>query len=243
MAPDESGSLLEFTAQIGRDRSLTHGSTGNISAKIDDSFWIKRSGRWMSAALREDIFIRLDADRVRDCLSRELDPSDYFAGASLETAMHAVIPRHIVVHVHSVNVVAWAVRADGFSQIQSRLAGLRWQWIPYLPSGLPLAAGIGQALKICPDTDVFVLANHGLVIGGEDVPSVHALLCALHQRLDTPVRFAPPADRAALAGFAADSIWQLPDDEEIHALATDPVCRRIVSRGFLYPCQAIFSGP
>ncbi|HLJ47363.1 MAG TPA: class II aldolase/adducin family protein [Bryobacteraceae bacterium] len=238
----EFDQVRELTARIGSDRSLTQASTGNISAKFDGELWIKRSGCWMSAALRDDIFIRLNCDEVADCLRQGLDPSDFFAGASLETAMHAVMRHRIVVHVHSVNAIAWAVRPDALSQIQARLAGLRWQWIPYLPSGLPLAVGIERAWKRRPDTDLFILANHGLVIGGENVESVHALLSDVQQRLEIPPRAAHPADHAALVSLADDSIWQLPDDEEIHSLATDAISQRIVSRGILYPCQAIFSG-
>ncbi len=240
--PAEFDQLRELTARIGSDRSLTQASTGNISAKFNGELWIKRSGCWMSAAARDDIFARLNLEEVAECLRRDVDPSDSFAGASLETAMHAVIPRRIVVHVHSVNGIAWAVRADGLSQIQARLAGLRWQWIPYLPSGLPLAMGIDRACRRRPNTDVFVLANHGLVVGGEDVRSVDALLSEVHRRFEIPPRAGRSADYPTLAKLADDSIWRLPDDEEIHSLATDTVSQRIVSRGILYPCQSIFSG-
>ena len=88
--------LRKLTARIGSDRSLTQASTGNTSAKLDGELWIKRSGCWMSAAMREDIFIRLNLEDVRDCLRWNLDPSEFFAGASLETAMHAVLPHRIV---------------------------------------------------------------------------------------------------------------------------------------------------
>jgi rhamnose utilization protein RhaD (predicted bifunctional aldolase and dehydrogenase) len=242
MRVSEFDEVRELTACIGSDRSLTQASTGNSSAKFDGELWIKRSGCWMSAALRDDIFIRLNLAAVGDCLRRARDPSDFFAGASLETAMHAVMPHRIVVHVHSVNAISWAVRPDGLSQIQSRLAGLRWQWIPYLPSGLPLALSIERAWTRRPDTRLFVLANHGLVVGGEDVASVHALLCDVHRRLAISPRLAPAADHSALARLADGSSWRLPEDEEIHSLATDPISQKIVSHGILYPCQAIFAG-
>jgi rhamnose utilization protein RhaD (predicted bifunctional aldolase and dehydrogenase) len=241
--PPELDELRKLTARIGNDRSLTQASAGNTSAKLDGELWIKRSGCWMSAAMREDIFNRLNLEDVRDCLRWNLDPSEFFAGASLETAMHAVLPHRIVAHVHSVNGIAWAVRPDQLPQIQARLAGLRWQWIPYLPSGLPLAMGVDRAWRRRPDTDLFILANHGLVLGGEDVRSVDALLSEAQRRLHVSPRLVRSADHAALARLAADSIWRLPDDEEIHSLATDAPSRRIVSRGMLYPCQAIFSGP
>ncbi len=238
----EFDQLRNLTARIGSDRSLTQASTGNSSAKLDGELWIKRSGCWMSAALQDDIFIRLNLDEIRDCLRWGVDPSESFAGASLETAMHAAMPHRIVVHLHSVNGIAWAVRPDEFPQIQARLAGLRWQWIPFLPSGLPLAEGIERALKRRHDTDLFILANHGLVVGGEDVRSVNALLSDVERRLDIRPRAAHSADHETLARLTANSIWRLPDDEEIHSLAIDPISRRIVSQGILYPCQAIFSG-
>jgi hypothetical protein len=113
--PSEFDQVRELTALIGNDRSLTQASTGNSSAKFNGELWVKRSGCWMSAAIRDDIFIRLNLDDVGDCLRRNLDPSDLFAGASLETAMHAVMPHRIVMHVHSVNAIAWAPARRAFA--------------------------------------------------------------------------------------------------------------------------------
>ena len=239
----EFDQVRKLTMLIGQDRTLAQASTGNTSAKLDRELWIKRSGCWMSAAMQDDIFIRLNLDEIRDCLRSGLDPSEFFAGASIETAMHAVIPHRIVAHVHSVNAIAWAVRLDGRSRLHDLLAGLHWQWIPYLPSGLPLAMGIERASKRSRDTDVFILANHGLVVAGDDVPSVQDLLSDVQRRLAVSPRIASSADHATLVRLADDSIWRSPDGEEIHSLATDPISREIVSRGILYPCQAIFSAP
>ena len=234
--------LMELTARVGSDPLLTQASTGNISIKAAGELWIKASGRWMSAALRDNIFIPLDLRGVNRCLRSGADPAETFAGASIETAMHAAMPQRVVLHAHSVNAIAWAVRADGFSQLQPRLEGLPWQWLPYLPSGLPLARGIEKALQRSPHTDVFVLANHGLVLAAEDVPGLEKLLAEVRRRLNINPRFAHPADYTVLTDISADSHWQLPDDDEIHALGTDPVSRKIVSEGILFPCQAIFSG-
>jgi hypothetical protein len=41
--------------------------------------------------------------------------------------------------------------------------------------------------------------------------------------------------------MADGSPWILPDDNEIHVLGTDAISRAILSAGFLYPCQLIFS--
>jgi rhamnose utilization protein RhaD (predicted bifunctional aldolase and dehydrogenase) len=234
--------LVELTARVGSDPLLTQASTGNISIKVDGEMWIKASGRWMGTALRDNIFIPLHLRGVNRCLRAGTNPAERFAGASIETAMHAAMPQRVVLHAHCVNAIAWAVRADGFSQLQLRLQGLRWQWLPYLPSGLPLARGIEEALKRSPHTDLFVLANHGLLMAAEDVPGLENLLAEVRRRLNISRRFAHPADYTLLAEISADSQWQLPDNDEIHALGTDPTSRKIVSEGILFPCQMIFSG-
>jgi rhamnose utilization protein RhaD (predicted bifunctional aldolase and dehydrogenase) len=238
----ELARLRDLTARLGSDPLLTQASTGNSSIKLDGVLWIKASGKWMADALDQDILMPLDlAGVIRDCLRRGLDPVDRYPGASVETAMHAVLPHRVVLHVHSVNTIAWAVRGDAALQLEHKLAGLRWQWISYVASGLPLALAIERALRTRPDTDIFVLGNHGLVLGAEDCQAVENLLIALEHRLAIQPRKAHPADYAALEQLCQGSAWDLPDDDQLHALATDPIARDILSNGLLYPCQAIFS--
>jgi len=155
--------------------------------------------------------------------------------------MHAVLPHRVVLHVHSVNTIAWAIREDAAVQLQRHLDGLRWQWISYVASGLPLSQAIEHALFVNPDTDVFVLGNHGLVIGGKDCDAVEDHLMELERRLAVCPRRAHPADYAALETLCQASSWDLPDDDHVHALGTDANCHSILSGGLLYPCQAIFS--
>jgi rhamnose utilization protein RhaD (predicted bifunctional aldolase and dehydrogenase) len=234
--------LRELTQRVGSNALLTQASTGNSSWKLDGVLWIKASGRWMADALRDDIFIPLDlAEVVKYCLRLGVDPTERYPTASLETAMHAALPHPVVVHVHCVNTIAWAVRHDAPVQLKRRLEGLRWHWIPYIESGLPLALEIECVVSACPNTNVFVLGNHGLVVAGEDVSAVENLLTDVKERLAIPPRRAHPADYAALMEISRDSPWDLPDDDEVHALGTDPISRSILSGGLLYPCQAIFS--
>lgn len=234
--------LLELTQRVGRNPLFTQASTGNSSIKLDGVLWIKASGRWMADALRDDFLMPLDLAEVAGCLNRSIDPAERYPRASLETAMHAALPQRVVLHVHCINTIAWAVRSDAPSHLQSRLDAMRWQWIPYVASGLPLAREIERAQHTHPDTNVFVLGNHGLVIAGEDASTVEALLTEVKTRLSIPPRQSHPADYAALIDFCDDSPWELPDDDGLHALGTDRTSRKILAGGFLYPCQAIFSG-
>jgi rhamnose utilization protein RhaD (predicted bifunctional aldolase and dehydrogenase) len=233
--------LRELTARVGKDPLLTQASTGNSSIKVGEELWIKASGRWMAAAERENIFVRLSLPLLKGHLRQGMNPAQDFREASLETAMHATIPHTVVIHLHSVDAIAWAVRADGPSQLQKRLSGLRWQWLPYLASGLPLACGIEEALRTRPDTELFVLANHGIVIEAPSVAALESLLAEVQSRLKIPRRFSHPADYSVLSDISEHSRWDIPEDDDIHGLGTDPIARKIVSEGILYPCQAIFS--
>ena len=242
----EQFKVRELSARIGGDPLLVQASSGNTSVKFGDELWIKASGKWLLHAEAEDFLVPVRLSRARRCLREnaaipetQTDVPER-ACASIETAMHAVLPQKIVVHVHSVNAIAWAVREDGARQLSSRLSGLRWQWIPYSPSGLALAKKIEQALADGPETDVFILGNHGLVICGDSCRSAERLLAEVEERLTVTPRPAPEPHFGSLQRALGGSSWSLPPCLEVHALATDPVCRRILSGGVLYPCQSIF---
>ncbi len=245
----EITALLELSARIGRDRLLAQASTGNTSIKIDGILWIKASGKWLADAERGDFLIPVDLAQVRECVRLNMDPAEKYSEvggngnlrASIETAMHAVMLQRVVIHVHSVNTIAWAVREDASTLLEFLLLGLRWQWIPYVPSGLPLAQAMEEAVILSPDTEVFVLGNHGLVVCGEDCEAAEALLNEVERRLEIKARRAPETGHAMLARIADGSPWTLPENTALHALGTDPVSRAVLSAGLLYPCQAIFS--
>lgn len=234
--------LLEMTERVGGDPLLTQASTGNSSLKMSGVLWIKTSGKWMMDALRDDIFTAVDLAQVRDCVRRGLDPAQVFAGASLETAMHASMPHRVVLHVHCVDTISWGVRGDGPKELDRRLSGLRWRWIPYVESGLPLAGEITRAISSLEQADVFVLGNHGLVLGGEDERAVENLLAEVRSRVRVRSRDAHPADYAALSEMSAGSEWELPEDDRLHALGTDSISQTFLAGGLLFPCQAIFTG-
>jgi rhamnose utilization protein RhaD (predicted bifunctional aldolase and dehydrogenase) len=107
--------LRELSARIGRDPLLTQASTGNSSIKLEGVLWIKASGRWMADAMQDDILLPLDLAEVKDRVKQRVDPAERYCGASIETAMHGVLPHRVVLHVHCVNTIAWAVRQHGKS--------------------------------------------------------------------------------------------------------------------------------
>jgi rhamnose utilization protein RhaD (predicted bifunctional aldolase and dehydrogenase) len=230
---------------------LVQAATGNTSVKLDGVLWIKASGKWLSDAMQDSIFVPVNLEETRRRIAMNIDPAGQTAivsgktlGTSVETAMHAVLPHRVVLHVHSVNTIAWAIREDGPAELARRFEGLRWQWISYVPSGLQLAAAVQAAVTADPLTEVLVLANHGLVVGAADCKSAENLLRDVERRVAITPRRSPEPDWALLSRLAASDLcsgmWRVPPSIGIHAMGTDPVTRRIASGGILYPCQAIF---
>jgi rhamnose utilization protein RhaD (predicted bifunctional aldolase and dehydrogenase) len=142
-----------------------------------------------------------------------------------------------------VNTIAWGVRRDGREQLADRLRGLRWHWIPHTPSGRPLAQAIAKVNCATPTADVFVLANHGLVVCGASCNAAESLLQDVEKRLAITPRSAPAPDCATLDATAKALDWTLPGTLSLHDLGTDRLSRAILAGGVLYPCQAIFLAP
>ena len=243
----ELDDLRELSARVGNDPLLVQASNGNTSIKLEGILWIKGSGKWLARANQEDILIPVDMAEAREAVEQTGEigarrDSRNGMRPSIETAMHAVIPHRVVIHVHSINTIAWAIRLDALEELAARLCGLAWQWIPYAPSGIPLAWQIKMAMERAEDTNVFVLANHGLVVCGEDCAAAEGLLCDVERRLAIQPRAIARPDRVVLGNIARFSDWQIPDFDPLHALGTDKTVLKILKGGVLYPCQAIFLG-
>jgi rhamnose utilization protein RhaD (predicted bifunctional aldolase and dehydrogenase) len=224
--------LKSLSAKLGRDPLLVQAASGNTSIKINGTLWIKASGKWLADADHEEIFVPVDMASM-SAGGMELTPS-------IETAMHATLPHRVVIHVHSVNAIAWAVQEDGEERAAERLAGLAWAWIPYVPSGFPLAREIEGSLANMPN--VFLLANHGLVVGADDCHAAEALLAEVEGRLEMDPREAPQPNLARLDWLAQGSGWHAPAEPEVHGLGTDPYSQSILAGGTLYPCHGLFLG-
>ncbi|MGH9572110.1 MAG: class II aldolase/adducin family protein [Candidatus Acidiferrales bacterium] len=244
--PEITG-LRRLSARLGRDPRLVQASNGNTSVKIDGALWIKASGRWLANAMREDSIVALELAEVHACVRAGEEITSVSDGTSklrpsIETPMHAVLPHRVVIHVHSINTIAWAIRRHAKEQLQERLAGLHWSWVPYVASGVPLARRIEARIALAPETDIFILGNHGLVVCGQDCDRAEALLMEVDHRLDIPPRPCPMANIALLKEIASAAKFQVPDDCSLHALALDMASMSILRRGVLFPCQAMFLG-
>jgi len=239
--------LRDLSARLGSDPLLVQATNGNTSIKLEGILWIKASGQRLAHAMKEEMFVPLELAEVKKSIQNDREITSRYAlrdelRPSIETAMHAVLRHHVVIHVHSINAIAWSIRLDGPNQLRERLDGLHWQWIPYAASGIPLAREIENAVAAAPETDVLILGNHGLVVCGDSCDTAETLLREVERLLAiTPRRF-PKPDTTVLAMIARFPTWQFPDVNLLHALGTDEVSLKILRGGVLYPCQAIFLG-
>ncbi len=234
--------VRDFCARTGADPMLVQDAGGNVSWKDDGVLWVKASGTRMADALARPVFVPVDLAQA----STQPRPPVLGAGdgaalrPSIETMLHALMPQRVVVHLHAIEAIAHLVRADDAATIASLLGDLRHAWVPYRQPGLPLAAAVSDALRANPAADVLLLANHGVVVGGDDVEDVERKLERLLVRLRQPAR---ELDAGAVPA-SAPAGWALPRDAGLHALAFDGgLLERTRGAWAICPDHVVFLGP
>ena len=240
--------LIEVSARIGGNLDLVQAGGGNTSIKEDGTLWVKASGKWLRQAAEDDMFLPVPMADVHRQLAAEDEKfpeyrtrSGIALRPSVETAVHAVLPQKVVIHVHSVRTIAWAARAGGREGLTPLLAGLKWSWIPYIHPGIPLALRIQEERTLRPD--VLILGNHGLVVAADECEAAEALLHEVEHRLDAAPRPAGIPDLRKLEELSKNTEWEIAEDNETHALATDALSCEIAARGTLFPDQCVYLGP
>lgn len=244
--------LRKLSARLGADPLLVQAAGGNTSLKQGGVMWIKASGTWLMEAAAKDIFVPLDlaalgkalAEDSPDCEScvnfvrQDLNPLGL--RPSIETSVHGLMPQRVVLHVHCVNTIAWAIREDAESQLSARLTAFNWSFIPYARPGLQLSRAIREALK--PGSDVMVLQNHGLAVAAETVAEAAALLGRVVEALQCPLRDFGTPDMAALEALAKDTGYMPARDPHAHAPALDPMVLQLGCANVYYPDHVVFLG-
>jgi rhamnose utilization protein RhaD (predicted bifunctional aldolase and dehydrogenase) len=248
----ELAALIDLSARIGADPLLIQGPGGNTSLKEDGILWIKASGTWLSQAKDRPIMVPVRLEPLLQAIARN-DPTCESGVAfvpadlnpqglrpSIETTLHAVLPDRVVLHVHCVETIAWAVLTDGEQQLQELLWEIGGIYVPYARPGLPLAQLIRD--RATPETKVIVMANHGLVVTGDSVAAAAARLEATVTRLRRSARPAPGRDMPALLDLSSGSEYRPVAIAAAHACATDRDSLAIAQQGTLYPDHIVFLG-
>lgn len=238
--------LAETSARIGADPLRVQAAGGNTSIKRDGVMWIKASGQWLADARTKPIFVKVDVHALRRAFAAGEDVEQAIRFAigdaglrpSIETAMHGLIDRAVVLHVHCVATIATAIRRDAESRLAEALAGLDFAFVPYVRPGQPLA----EAIAACGDHDIYILGNHGLTVAAGTLEAAADLLDVVAERLHAASRQAPAPDLARLEALAAETGFAPAQDAAVHGLATDPVSLAVARHDSLYPDHVIFLG-
>ena len=245
--PHDLPALAAASARIGADALLIQGPGGNTSIKDGGVMWIKASGTNLADALTRDVFVPCDVVAMRAAIAageaRADQPAEFALQKgglrpSIETSLHAVFPQRVVVHVHCVNTLAFAIRPDAKAALGARLAGFDWEIVPYAKPGARLAEQVQAVLG--PRTDVVVLANHGLIVAADTVNEAMDLLKRVAKAVTAAPRGVPPD--AGLAARQEADFRALPPMHPLHSVAILPDLLALATSGSLYPDHVIFCG-
>ena len=230
--------LLYRSNLLGSDLRITNFGGGNTSGKLAmpdpltgetvKVLWVKGSGGDVGS-MKLDGFATLYMDKLNALKARyrgrefedemvamashctfNLNPR----AASIDTALHAFIPRAHVDHMHPDAVIAIAASRNG-EQLTREVFGGKLAWVPWQRPGFDLGLKLEQVLRDHPNAEGMVLQNHGLFTWGDSARQCYENTVRVIARADTWLK----AHRKVPA-FSGAVIAPLPEAER----------RRVVQR-------------
>jgi rhamnulose-1-phosphate aldolase/alcohol dehydrogenase len=182
--------LLCRSNLLGSDLRITNFGGGNTSAKVTQKdpltgkdvrvLWVKGSGGDLGS-MKEDGFATLYLDKLEGLkgLYRGKEHEDEMAGylphctfglnpraASIDTPLHAFIPKAHVDHMHPDAVIAIAASLDS-ERLTREIFGGAVGWLPWQRPGFDLGLKLEAMAKSRPALEGIVLAGHGLFSWGD----------------------------------------------------------------------------
>ncbi|WP_223420845.1 3-oxo-tetronate 4-phosphate decarboxylase [Tateyamaria pelophila] len=168
------------------DRGLTHGSTGNISARTDDGGLLVSPTGTSFGRLDPARLSRFDAD------GQFLDGDPPTKEMPLHTAFYDTrSAAGAVVHLHSCHSVALSMLpgadTDNFLPPLTPYGIMKLGKVTLLPFFLPGDPAMGDAVRgLAGKRSAVMLANHGPVVAGKDVEAA----CNAIEELEDTARLA-----------------------------------------------------
>ncbi|MCB1332491.1 MAG: bifunctional rhamnulose-1-phosphate aldolase/short-chain dehydrogenase [Roseivivax sp.] len=181
----ESDLLLYRSNILGSDKRVTNYGGGNTSAKVMETdpltgkpvevLWVKGSGGDIGS-MKKDGFSTLYMDKLNALkgLYRGVAFEDEMVGylphctfnlnpraASIDTPLHAYVPRKHVDHVHADAIIAIAA-SENSRELTQQIFGARIGWLPWKRPGYELGLWLEKFCLENPDADGVVLESHGL---------------------------------------------------------------------------------
>jgi len=174
---------------LGSDKRVTNYGGGNTSSKIlqkdpltgkdVEVLWVKGSGG-DSASIKLDGFATLYMEKLRALkgLYRGLEHEDEMVGylphctfnlnpraASIDTPLHAYVPRSFVDHMHPDAIIAIAASKDS-KELTRKIFGDEIGWLPWKRPGFELGLWLEKFCVENPKAKGVILESHGLFTWG-----------------------------------------------------------------------------
>lgn len=181
----EAEKLLYRSNLLGSDKRVTNYGGGNTSAKVMERdpltgeqvevLWVKGSGGDIGS-MKMDGFATLYMDKLRALkgLYRGLAHEDEMVGylphctfalnpraASIDTPLHAFVPRRHVDHVHSDAIISIAASVNSRA-LTAEVFGGSIGWLPWKRPGFELGLWLEKFAVENPQAKGCVLESHGL---------------------------------------------------------------------------------
>lgn len=186
----ESELLLYRSNILGSDKRVTNYGGGNTSAKVMENdpltgqdievLWVKGSGGDIGS-IKMDGFATLYMNKLQalKSLYRGVEFEDEMVGylphctfklnpraASIDTPLHAYVPRKHVDHVHADAIIAIAASKNS-KELTQEIFGNKIGWLPWKKPGYELGLWLEQFCLENPEADGVVLESHGLFTWGD----------------------------------------------------------------------------
>ncbi|TPL01958.1 bifunctional rhamnulose-1-phosphate aldolase/short-chain dehydrogenase [Mesorhizobium sp. B2-4-14] len=182
--------LVYRSNTLGSDKRVTNYGGGNTSSKIwqkdpltgenVEVLWVKGSGG-DSASIKLDGFATLYMDKLRALkgLYRGVEHEDEMVGylphctfnlnpraASIDTPLHAYVPKPFVDHMHPDAIIAIAAAKDS-KALTKEIFGDAIGWLPWKRPGFELGLWLEEFCLEHPQAKGVILESHGLFTWGD----------------------------------------------------------------------------
>jgi len=244
----EPEKLLYRSNLLGSDKRITNYGGGNTSAKVMETdpltgeevevLWVKGSGGDVGS-IAMDGFATLYMDKLRALkgLYRGPEHEDEMVGylphctfrlnpraASIDTPLHAYVPRRHVDHMHPDAIIAIAAAKDG-EALTREIFGDTIGWLPWKRPGYELGLWLERFCEKNPDAKGVILGSHGLFTWDDDARACYDLTLEIIQTAQDWL--AGKAGDTAFGGARHESLGA--DDRRAVAARLMPAIRGMVS--------------
>jgi len=201
----EPEKLLYRSNLLGSDKRITNYGGGNTSAKVTETdpltgqpvevLWVKGSGGDVGS-IKMDGFATLYMDKLRALkgVYKGVHMEDEMVGylphctfnlnpraASIDTPLHAYVPRAHVDHMHPDAIIAIAASKNS-RELTQRIFGDEIGWLPWKRPGYELGLWLEKFCLENPEAKGVVLESHGLFTWDDDAKTCYELTLATIQK-------------------------------------------------------------